>query len=314
MGTIIARNEEIERELKIVTRALELREDSTRNIPELEKMIAQMQNQLTLEKNITQELEYLRSQDKLEMTKMDSELKSLRDKNRDLQKQVELSGNLLEDKIKKVDEQQDKIQTLRDELMMLSQNSEREIRQLNEEIKTQSKDNMGLSYQMKELQKQVRDQFEVYQNELKNAYLSQANRDEQILQLEKHILQLEQQIREQQKDNKMRELIEKQERILMEQQQENYHISQQNSQNLQKHDKFERLEENIGNISQIQNLSNNINVSQANISGIQGISGNSGLNVNQGGVVKINQIIEEEREKNRRLLNEIKQLRGQFQN
>lgn len=52
MGTIIARNEELERELKIITRALEIREESNRKSNDLEKLIGQLQNQLTLEKKM----------------------------------------------------------------------------------------------------------------------------------------------------------------------------------------------------------------------------------------------------------------------
>ncbi|CDW79228.1 UNKNOWN [Stylonychia lemnae] len=240
MGTIIARNEELEREFQIVARALELREQANRKTQELELFVGQLQNQLTQEKKLNQDYFYMREQDNSELTLLESEMISLKENNRDLQKQLELSGNLLEDKIKKLENQQDIIDNLKDEIDSLKTNSDYRLRQQQEEIKILQDGNMRSQFQIKELQKQIREQLDVYQREIKEAYLGQAQKDEQITTGDQSMF--------------------------------------------------------VGGGQRLQHQQN---------------SSTKSLIVNNNST-QINRIIEEEREKNRKLLSEIKQLRTQY--
>ena len=84
MATIIAKNEELEKELQILMRALELQ--SSNRTQELELLIGKLQNQLTEERQRSHELRFAREQDNTEMLKLENRILELTDDNRDLAK------------------------------------------------------------------------------------------------------------------------------------------------------------------------------------------------------------------------------------
>ncbi len=77
MGTIIAKNEELERELVIITRAFEIRDQSNSKINELEYLVGSLQNQLTEERKKTEEFQYIREQDNAELLKLENKILQL---------------------------------------------------------------------------------------------------------------------------------------------------------------------------------------------------------------------------------------------
>ena len=75
----------------------------------MEKDNYELKSALAEEKKKNEELSYMREQDNIELTKMEKDIMKLSSENNDFKKQIDLSGSLLEDKLRRIDELNEQI-------------------------------------------------------------------------------------------------------------------------------------------------------------------------------------------------------------
>ena len=106
MQTIILKNEELEQEIHIMFKALELKDQHE----ECER--GELQKQLVEERSKIEELQFIREQDNSELVRIEGELGQLVITNRELSNQVEIKSQIAEEKSRKVRELEQEIRMI----------------------------------------------------------------------------------------------------------------------------------------------------------------------------------------------------------